>query len=89
MPGTASCFTRRFGRKKLCSTSCALQIDQDLLVDRNVQVVDVKHVVARAKPAVATWITQPPLKLPAGHFDSGGCDVGLWRSIFASAQAFI
>ena len=45
MPGTASCFTRRFGRKKLCSTSMLFRLTSTLFADRHVQIVDVEQIV--------------------------------------------
>ena len=49
----------------------ALQVDQDVFVDRDVQIIDGVDVVARAELAVLARVAQPPLELPPGYFHRG------------------
>ena len=73
MPGTASCLTRRFGRKKLCSTSWLLIFSRISSFDRHVQVVDddaCRRACRACRPSPG--VTNPPFELPAGDFDHGG-----------------
>ena len=67
----------------------SLERDQNLFIDRNVQIVDVINVVGRAELAILAGVTQPPFELPARDLDRDGHALGAGLRIFTSAQAFI